>query len=76
MTLTTIRETIKNAAGPAKELRKQVEQYGHEQKVMTAEELSELKQQILEVENDIAMADSLLWEYWRESPHSNRMVRK
>ena len=76
MTLATIRESIKNAAGPAKELRKQVEQYEQEQKVISAEELSELKQQILEVENDIAIADSKLWEYWRENPHSHRMVKK
>ncbi len=76
MTLATIKDSIKNAAGPAKELRKQVEQYEQEQKVITAEELSELKQQILEVENDIAIADSKLWEYWRENPHSKRMIKK
>lgn len=76
MTLETIKDSIKKFNDAAWELRKNIEQYDSEEKVINDEELSELRRDILIGEGNGAMASSKLWEYQRENPHSHRMVKR
>lgn len=76
MTLKQINASIQVFNEAAEEMRKCVEQYEHEEKVINAEDLSEVKQRMLIGLNDGTMAESKIWEYWRENPHSKRMIKK